>query len=195
MSFKAEPTVKKHKNFIKKIVDKKTLKYFLFGIVNTAVSAAAMFLLYNLLHVDYWIATATYYLVGALIGYFLNKYLTFGVKGRYLKTVLKYILTVVVCFIISYGGARYLISYLFSAQSVKVQDNIAMFTGMALYPVLNYLGQRFFAFAVRRKEKPSVREKFLEAVQSENLPTAIPVESKEEKELKEAVLALAPPEE
>ena len=145
--------MKKFGKFITKVFDKKTLKYVAVGTFNTTLCAAAMFLLYNLLHVDYWIATAAYYVVGAVIGYFLNKFWTFRIKGRFLKTVLRYLLTVAVCFIIAYGGAKYLIQYILSSSPNHVQENVAMVTGMILYPLLNYLGQRFFAFAVRRRDK------------------------------------------
>lgn len=144
--------MKKFGKFITKVVDKKTLKYIAVGTFNTLLSAAAMFLLYNLLHVGYWIATAAYYIVGAVAGYFLNKYWTFRIKGKYLKTILRYLLTVVVCFIVAYGGAKYLIRYILSSSSGRVQENVAMVTGMVLYPLLNYMGQRFFAFAVRRRD-------------------------------------------
>lgn len=144
--------MKKFGKFITKVVDRKTLKYVAVGTFNTLLSAAAMFLLYNLLHVGYWISTAAYYIVGAVVGYFLNKYWTFRIKGKYLKTILRYLLTVVVCFIVAYGGAKYLIKYILSSSSGRVQENVAMVTGMVLYPLLNYLGQRFFAFAVRRRD-------------------------------------------
>lgn len=104
--------MKKFGKFITKVVDRKTLKYVAVGTFNTLLSAAAMFLLYNLLHVGYWISTAAYYIVGAVAGYFLNKYWTFRIKGKYLKTILRYLLTVVVCFIVAYGGAKYLIKYI-----------------------------------------------------------------------------------
>ena len=50
--------MKKFGKFITKVVDRKTLKYVAVGTFNTLLSAAAMFLLYNLLHVGYWISTA-----------------------------------------------------------------------------------------------------------------------------------------
>lgn len=143
----------KLKKFITGVFDKKTLKYLAAGAFNTALSAAAMFLLYNLLHVNYWVATAAYYIVGAVFGYFLNKYWTFRIKGKYLKTVLRYLLTVAVCFIVAYGGAKYITRYALSSLPHRVQENVAMFAGMVLYPLLNYLGQRFFAFAVRKRDK------------------------------------------
>jgi hypothetical protein len=34
----------------------------------------------------------------------------------------------------------------YPARQKSVQDNVAMFVGMALFTLLNYIGQRFFAF-------------------------------------------------
>lgn len=139
-------------DFIKKFIDIKTLKFLAVGVLNTLVGAGIMFLLYNLLHVSYWLSSAANYVVGCIIGYFLNKYWTFGYKRRSWKTVLKYVLCVAVCYGIAYGGARPLFRLIFSSASKSVQENAAMLAGMVIYTVLNYLGQRFFAFTHRKKD-------------------------------------------
>lgn len=43
-------------------------------------------------------------------------------------------------------AAKPVVMHLLSGQPVKVQGNVAMFVGVGLYTVLNYFGQRFFAF-------------------------------------------------
>ena len=45
----------------------------------------------------------------------------------------------------------------FPDASVKVQDNVAMLVGMVVFTGLNYIGQRFFAFA-KKGEKPLDKE-------------------------------------
>jgi len=47
---------------------------------------------------------------------------------------------------LAYGIAKQLALLLLSNVSVKVQENVAMIVGMVFFTVLNYLGQRFFAF-------------------------------------------------
>ena len=62
-------------------------------------------------------------------------------------------LTVGLCWLIAYGVAKPLTLRLLSARSESVQTNIAMLVGMGLYTVLNYFGQRFFAFKSSHSEE------------------------------------------
>ena len=129
------------------------LKFVLVGVVNTVVGTAVMFLAYNLLHLSYWISSAANYIVGSICSYFLNKYFTFQNKSKSPVVILKFILNITVCYLIAYGGAKKLILLLLSGLSTEWQDNIAMVCGMGLFVILNYFGQRFFAFKEEKREE------------------------------------------
>lgn len=131
---------------MKKLFDKTMIKFVLVGLFNTLVGCGIMFLLYNLAHCSYWFSSAANYVVGSIVSFFLNKYFTFQNHERSIKQVVKFIVNVAVCYLIAYGAAKPVVMWLLSGQPVKVQENIAMFVGMGLYTVLNYFGQRFFAF-------------------------------------------------
>lgn len=131
---------------MKKFFDKSMIKFALVGVINTLIGAGTMFLLYNLAHCSYWISSAANYLVGGVVSFFLNKYYTFNNKDRNWRQVIKFALTVSVCYLLSYGAAKPAVMYLLKNLDRKWQENIAMTVGMCLYFVLNYLGQRFFAF-------------------------------------------------
>jgi len=130
----------------KKIFDKTVLRFALVGIINTLVGASIMFLCYNLLNLSYWFSSAANYVVGSIVSYFLNKYYTFKVKKRDIKYVVKFVVNIAVCYGIAYGIAKPLAVYLLSGASLRVQENVAMLVGMGFFVVLNYFGQRFFAF-------------------------------------------------
>ena len=53
---------------------------------------------------------------------------------------------ITVCYLIAYGVAKPLVAHVLSGQTVTIQENGAMLVGMVLFVILNYLGQRFFAF-------------------------------------------------
>lgn len=129
-----------------KIVDKITLKFILVGVINTLVGNGVMFLLYNLCGAGYGISTVANYVVGSIVSYFLNKYYTFKQTKKSLKEVLKFILTIAVCYVIAYGLAKPIAYWMFSGFSNTVKDNLAMLAGSGMFIVLNYFGQRFFAF-------------------------------------------------
>lgn len=131
---------------MKKLFDKTMIKFVLVGAVNTLVGCGVMFLLYNLANCSYWLSSAANYVVGGVVSFFLNKYFTFQNHERSWKQVVKFIAIVAVCYLLAYGAAKPAVMWLLSGQTVKVQENVAMVVGMGLYTVLNYFGQRFFAF-------------------------------------------------
>lgn len=131
---------------IKNKFDITFFKFILVGIANTVVGTAVMFLAYNVFHLSYWISSAANYVVGSICSYFLNKYFTFQNKDKSPIVILKFVVNITICYLIAYGGAKKLILFLLSGCSKEWQDNVAMVCGMGLFVILNYFGQRFFAF-------------------------------------------------
>lgn len=139
----------KVKNQIKKICkcfDITTIKFILVGIVNTIVGTGVMFFLYNFCSVNYWIASASNYIVGSIVSYFLNKYFTFKNTERSTRQIVKFIINILVCYFIAYGVARPVVATLLPGAREKAGGNIAMLVGMSLFVILNYFGQRFYVF-------------------------------------------------
>lgn len=129
-----------------KIVDKTTIKFVLVGIVNTLVGTGVMFFSYNLLGFSYWVSSAANYVIGSIVSYVLNKYFTFQNKEKSIKIVIRFVVNIACCYMIAYGAAKPLVRWILKDFSVKIQDNGAMLVGMCLFVVLNYFGQRYFAF-------------------------------------------------
>ena len=136
-----------------KIIDKTTFKFLLVGVINTIVGNGTMFLLYNLCGAGYTLSTVANYVVGSIVSYFLNKYYTFKQNKKSGKEVLRFIITVVVCYAVAYGVAKPLAYLVFSGLSETLKDNLAMLAGSGIFIVLNYFGQRFFAFKSEGGEK------------------------------------------
>ncbi len=126
------------------------VKFLIVGVINTAVGTSVMFLLYNLAGVSYWPSVCGNYLCGGIVSYFLNKYFTFQNTERSLAQVGRFVATVAVCMLVAYGLAKPAVRLALKGYGPKVQENVAMVVGMGLYTLLNYFGQRFFAF---RKSK------------------------------------------
>lgn len=59
---------------IQQLLDVTFWKFVLVGIVNTLVGTTVMFVAYNALHLSYWISSASNYIIGSIVSYFLNKY-------------------------------------------------------------------------------------------------------------------------
>lgn len=142
------------KALLKKIFDPTFFRFILVGMVNTAVGYAVMFGLWNLagLHLwgdaGYWISSAGNYIVGSIVSFFLNKHFTFRSREKGLGVVLRFVLNISVCWLIAYGLAKPAVTWVLSGLSLsgQVQGNLTMLIGSGLFVVLNYFGQRFFAF-------------------------------------------------
>lgn len=131
---------------MKKLLDKTFWKFILVGAANSLVGTGVMFLCYNLLHMGYWPSSAANYICGSILSYFLNKHFTFRNREKGFKVVLRFVLNISVCYLIAYGVAKPLAAWVLSGAGKTVQENGAMLAGMCFFVLLNYFGQRFFAF-------------------------------------------------
>lgn len=131
---------------LKRLFDKTFCKFILVGFFNTLAGAGTMFILYNFLNCSYWVSSASNYIIGSIISYFLNKYFTFKNQERSLSQVLLFITNISLCYIIAYGLAKPFVRIFTASFSVNIQENLAMLAGMSIFVVLNYLGQKLFVF-------------------------------------------------
>lgn len=134
---------------IKKVLgffDITTIKFLMVGVINTLVGTGLMFILYNIFSVNYWISSASNYVVGSIVSYFLNKYFTFRNKEKSWKQILEFVANITICYLLAYGVAKPVVSWIFRGFDEKIQGNLSMLAGMCLFVILNYLGQRLFVF-------------------------------------------------
>lgn len=129
-----------------KILNFEPVRFIIIGIINTIVGTAIMFGLYNLAGCSYWLSSAANYIFASILSYVLNRKYTFRYSGKTVGSFVRFAANIAVCYIIAYGAAKPFISYLFEDASVRLQENTAMLTGMVIFTVLNYTGQRFFVF-------------------------------------------------
>ena len=163
----------KFKDFLKKFIDIKTLKFLVVGVANTLVGMGIMLLLSYIFNktvpefaeksvfvlgttdytASYIISSVINYVLGGILSYFLNKYWSFGNKEKSKMIVIKFIVTVVLCYIIAYLGAKPLMEIALKNTGIanKWKEFLSLIVGAGLYTVLNYFGQRFFAFATKKK--------------------------------------------
>lgn len=131
---------------LSKLFDKTFLKFIIVGIANTVFGTAVMFVAYNIFNLNYWVSSALNYILGSILSYFLNKNFTFKNDTKDLKTVLKFIVNITVCYLLAYGAAKPLVKLVLSGTAKKVRENLAMLAGMGIFVILNYIGQRFGVF-------------------------------------------------
>lgn len=138
---------------IKKIanlfLDKSFLIFLLIGAFNTLLSMCISFAL-KAMGFGYWGATAPAYIICGVLSYILNKKYSFQNKGKILNTIIKFSLVIAVCYLIAYSLAQPIVKYLLNTLNLhsykKYTDYFAIFVGQVIFTLLNYIGQRFFAF-------------------------------------------------
>lgn len=141
----------KLKSYCQKFFDKTFWKFILVGVANTLFGTGIMFVFYNVLGLGYWISSASNYIFGSILSYFLNKYFTFKNKQNTKETIIRFVINILSCYLLAYGLAKPAIRWILSGASVSVQDNLAMIAGMCIFVGLNYIGQRFFVFREFKK--------------------------------------------
>ena len=122
------------------------IRFIIVGVINTVIGTAIMFGMYNLLGINYWISTASNYILVSILSYYLNKHFTFKNKEKSFLQVAKFAFNIAFCCLLAYGIAKPVTVLILSGQEEKIQTNIAMLVGMVFFTGFNYLGQRFFAF-------------------------------------------------
>ena len=137
---------------IKLFTDKIFMKFVMVGIINTLVGTTIMFVFYNVFHLNYWISSASNYIIGSLVSYLLNKNFTFRFKEKGYYSLLRFIINILTCYLLAYGIAKPIMHWILSDFNKTIQENISMLLGMCLFVVFNYLGQRFFAFRKKNAE-------------------------------------------
>ena len=130
---------------MKKLFDVSMLKFLLVGVGNTLLSTVLMFALEGL---GYWPSTAIAYVAGAVMSFFLNRHFTFHSEETLLRSAVKFALNVAVCYVVAYALAQPIAGWVLGRTAITPiwQERLTKLGGMALYTVLNYFGQRFFAF-------------------------------------------------
>lgn len=139
---------------LKKLFDPTFFRFILVGVVNTLVGYGVMFGLYNLagLHTwgdaGYWVSSAANYIVGSVVSFFLNKHFTFRNQEKGAGVVARFVVNISVCWLLAYGLAQPVMEKLLAGLGLteQLQGNLTMLAGSGLFVVLNYVGQRFFAF-------------------------------------------------
>ena len=130
-----------------RMLENKTFIKFVFvGVLNTIFGTAIMLTCYNIIHMNYWISSACNYFFGSILSYFLNKNFTFQNRERSWRVIGRFVINILICYLLAYGIAKPLVRFLLSGSTKVIQENGAMLVGMVFFTVINYWGQKHFAF-------------------------------------------------
>ncbi len=131
----------KYKDFIMEVIH-----FGLVGVINTLMGWVIMAVLYNLVHMNYWLSSGISYFIGSVFSYHANSRVTFKVENKDKGLPWRFAVNIIVCYLIAFSVAQPLMEKILAAQPKVVVDNVAMFLGMCMFIVMNFFGQKIFVF-------------------------------------------------
>ena len=133
---------------VKQLLSLEQVRFIIVGVLNTIIGMAAMLIAYNIFHLGYWISSAMDYIIGSIFSYFANKYFTFQSEKKSGAEVVRFVINIVVCYVLAYSIAKPVIEWGLQgiSLSVSILEQISMIFGLCIFIVLNYFGQKFFVF-------------------------------------------------
>lgn len=138
------------KKVINIFLDKSFLIFLLIGGANTILSLSIQFFLYSVLDFGYWWSSAIAFTLCSVISFYFNKKYSFKNEDRVVKTALKFSLTIAICYLFAYSIAqpiaKIFIGFTQLAVNNELIDKIALLVAQVVFTLMNYIGQRFFAF-------------------------------------------------
>lgn len=131
----------KYKDFIMEVIH-----FGMVGVINTLMGWVIMAVLYNLIHMNYWLSSGISYFIGSVFSYHANSKLTFKVENKDKGLPWRFAINIIVCYLAAFGVAQPLVGKVLAAQPKVIVDNIAMILGMCIFIVMNFFGQKLFVF-------------------------------------------------
>lgn len=116
------------------------------GVINTMMGLVIMGVLYNLIHMNYYLSSGLSYFIGSVFSYYANGKLTFKVENKDKWLPWRFAVNIIVCYLAAFCGARPLVRYLLSSQRAEIVDNVAMLLGTGIFIIMNFFGQKLFVF-------------------------------------------------
>ncbi len=131
----------RYKDFIMEVIH-----FGMVGVINTLMGWVIMAVLYNLIHMNYWLSSGISYFIGSVFSYHANGKLTFKVEDKDKGLPWRFTVNIIVCYLVAFGVAKPLVRLALSAQPQVIVDNVAMVLGMCIFIVMNFFGQKIFVF-------------------------------------------------
>jgi putative flippase GtrA len=119
---------------------KQFTKFAAVGLLSTALNYGLFFYSYNLIRLDYIIASALGYIFGLIFGYLLNRNWTYQHRDKHSQTIYKYLTVYIGSLLLGLIALKILVNnYGFDA-------NLANILVIGLSTITNFSGTKFWVF-------------------------------------------------
>lgn len=141
-------------NMIYFFMNKEFIIFLVIGLVNTIFAMAVTYSIYNLLHLGYYISSFTGTFSAAVLGFFLNRKITFSSDCKILSSMIKFFTVILLSYVIAFTLSHKLFLYIFSvvnlSLSISIIEQIAILFAQIIFTLINFTGQKLWTF--KKKE-------------------------------------------
>lgn len=135
-------------------MNKEFIIFLVIGLVNTIFAMVVTYSIYNLLHLGYYISSFTGTFSAAVLGFFLNRKITFSSDCKILLSMIKFFTVILLSYVIAFTLSHKLFLYIFSVVnlnlSISIIEQIAILFAQIIFTLINFTGQKLWTF--KRKE-------------------------------------------
>ena len=135
-------------------LNKEFMIFLFIGFFNTLFAMVVTYSIYNLLHLGYYISSFTGTFSAAVLGFFLNRKITFSSDCKILLSMIKFFTVILLSYVIAFTLSHKLFLYIFSVVnlnlSISIIEQIAILFAQIIFTLINFTGQKLWTF--KRKE-------------------------------------------
>ena len=131
-------------NNIKRILNKETISYVIFGILTTIVNLISYYFFSSIININYLISNTISWIISVVFAYITNKFYVFNSKDKRKDVMVKEFIKFVNCRLTS-GVIEILLLFLL-VDMMKVNDIISKLAIGVIVVVLNFIFSKIFVF-------------------------------------------------
>ena len=131
-------------NNIKRLINKETILYVIFGILTTIVNLIAYYLFSNIININYLISNAIAWMISVVFAYITNKFFVFNSSYINKDVIIEEFIKFMNCRLIS-GLSEVVLLFLF-VDLLLMNDIVAKLIIGVLVALINFIFSKVFIF-------------------------------------------------
>lgn len=131
-------------NNIKKLINKETILYVIFGVLTTIVNLIAYYLFSNIININYLISNAIAWIISVVFAYITNKFFVFNSSYINKDVIIEEFIKFMNCRLIS-GLSEVVLLFLF-VDLLLINDIVAKLIIGVLVALINFIFSKVFIF-------------------------------------------------
>ena len=131
-------------NNIKRILNKETISYVIFGVLTTIINLTLYYFFSKIININYLISNIISWIISVIFSYITNKLYVFNSKDKRMDVIVKEFIKFINCRLTS-GFIEVLLLFLL-VDIIKLNDIISKLAIGVIVVVLNFIFSKIFVF-------------------------------------------------